>query len=138
MEKAFAGVGGGGGQSIFDEGYQVIAPSTRTGIDSHNKDDRMVALNLYQHTLRSCSVTRSAMDELNDLEMAPWGPGELDRRYARLHSAIISMNLLTRRLTINYEHDLPGLCNNCYQRCTTAIDIRHLLDWHCKRWLRIP
>ncbi|STL53230.1 Colanic acid biosynthesis protein [Escherichia coli] len=34
---------------ILDEGYQVIALSTCTGIDSYNKDDRMVALNLRQH-----------------------------------------------------------------------------------------
>ncbi len=44
-EKAFAGVV----NRILDEGYQVIALSTCTGIDSYNKDDRMVALNLRQH-----------------------------------------------------------------------------------------
>lgn len=37
-EKAFAGVV----NRILDEGYQVIALSTCTGIDSYNKDDRMV------------------------------------------------------------------------------------------------
>lgn len=41
-EKAFAGVV----NRILDEGYQVIALSTCTGIDSYNKDDRMVALKL--------------------------------------------------------------------------------------------
>lgn len=31
---------------VLDSGYQVLALSTCTGIDSYNKDDRMVALNL--------------------------------------------------------------------------------------------
>ncbi|MDF3008926.1 MAG: colanic acid biosynthesis pyruvyl transferase WcaK, partial [Enterobacter kobei] len=44
-EKAFAEVV----NRILDAGWQVLALSTCTGIDSYNKDDRMVALNLRQH-----------------------------------------------------------------------------------------
>ncbi len=75
---------------ILDEGYQVIALSTCTGIDSYNKDDRMVALNLRQQ-YRDPAVT-TVMDELNDLEMGKiLGACELTVG-TRLHSAIISMN----------------------------------------------
>ncbi|MCW7199209.1 colanic acid biosynthesis pyruvyl transferase WcaK [Escherichia coli] len=63
-EKAFAGVV----NRILDEGYQVIALSTCTGIDSYNKDDRMVALNLRQH-ISDPARYHVVMDELNDLEM---------------------------------------------------------------------
>ena len=54
-EKAFAGVV----NRILDEGYQVIALSTCTGIDSYNKDDRMVALNLRQHISDPAPLPRS-------------------------------------------------------------------------------
>ena len=37
---------GGVVNRVLDSGYQVLALSTCTGIDSYNKDDRMVALNL--------------------------------------------------------------------------------------------
>ncbi|MDM9165736.1 colanic acid biosynthesis pyruvyl transferase WcaK, partial [Klebsiella pneumoniae] len=63
-EKAFAGVV----NRILEEGYQVIALSTCTGIDSYNKDDRMVALNLRQH-VSDPDRYHVVMDELNDLEM---------------------------------------------------------------------
>ncbi len=53
---------------ILDEGYQVIALSTCTGIDSYNKDDRMVALNLRQY-VNDPARYHVVMDELNDLEM---------------------------------------------------------------------
>jgi colanic acid/amylovoran biosynthesis protein len=41
---------------VLDAGWQVMALSTCTGIDSYNKDDRMVALNL-----RSILATRPAI-----------------------------------------------------------------------------
>jgi colanic acid/amylovoran biosynthesis protein len=63
-EKAFADVV----NRILDAGWQVIALSTCTGIDSYNKDDRMVALNLRQH-ISDPSRYHVVMDELNDLEM---------------------------------------------------------------------
>ncbi|MCT7428606.1 colanic acid biosynthesis pyruvyl transferase WcaK [Escherichia coli] len=64
-EKAFAGVV----NRILDEGYQVITLSTCTGIDSYNKDDRMVALNLRQH-ISDPARYHVVMDELNDLKWA--------------------------------------------------------------------
>ncbi len=88
-EKAFAGVV----NRILDEGYQVIALSTCTGIDSYNKDDRMVALNL-RRRLGDPARYHVVMDELNDLEMGKIHAVELTVG-TRLHSAIISMNFAT-------------------------------------------
>lgn len=101
---------------ILDEGYQVIALSTCTGIDSYNKDDRMVALNLRQH-ISDPARYHVVMDELNDLEMGKiLGACELTVG-TRLHSAIISMNFATRRLPSTMNINPPGLCNNWgYQR----------------------
>lgn len=121
-EKAFAGVV----NRILDEGYQVIALSTCTGIDSYNKDDRMVALNLRQHI---CDPARYhvVMDELNDLEMGKiLGASELTVG-TRLHSAIISMNFATPAIAINYEHKSAGIMQQLGLP-EMAIDIRHLLD----------
>ena len=98
-EKAFAGVV----NRILDEGYQVIALSTCTGIDSYNKDDRMVALNLRQHI------------------------SDPARYHVVMHSAIISMNFATPAIAINYEHKSAGIMQQLGLP-EMAIDIRHLLD----------
>ncbi|EFL4497070.1 colanic acid biosynthesis pyruvyl transferase WcaK [Escherichia fergusonii] len=121
-EKAFAGVV----NRILDEGYQVIALSTCTGIDSYNKDDRMVALNLRQH-ISDPARYHVVMDELNDLEMGKiLGACELTVG-TRLHSAIISMNFSTPAIAINYEHKSAGIMQQLGLP-EMAIDIRHLLD----------
>lgn len=121
-EKAFAGVV----NRILDEGYQVIALSTCTGIDSYNKDDRMVALNLRQH-ISDPARYHVVMDELNDLEMGKiLGACELTVG-TRLHSAIISMNFATPAIAINYEHKSAGIMQQLGLP-EMAIDIRHLLD----------
>lgn len=121
-EKAFAGVV----NRILDEGYQVIALSTCTGIDSYNKDDRMVALNLRQH-ISDPARYHVVMDELNDLEMGKiLGACELTVG-TRLHSAIISMNFATPAIAINYEHKSAGVMQQLGLP-EMAIDIRHLLD----------
>lgn len=121
-EKAFAGVV----NRILDEGYQVIALSTCTGIDSYNKDDRMVALNLHQH-ISDPARYHVVMDELNDLEMGKiLGACELTVG-TRLHSAIISMNFATPAIAINYEHKSAGIMQQLGLP-EMAIDIRHLLD----------
>lgn len=121
-EKAFAGVV----NRILDAGYQVLALSTCTGIDSYNKDDRMVALNLRQH-VSDPSRYHVVMDELNDLEMGKIFAACDLTVGTRLHSAIISMNFGTPAIAINYEHKSAGIMQQLGLP-EMAIDIRHLLD----------
>lgn len=121
-EKAFAGVV----NRIIEEGYQVIALSTCTGIDSYNKDDRMVALSLRQH-ISDLSRYHVVMDELNDLEMGKILGACALTVGTRLHSAIISMNFATPAIAINYEHKSAGIMQQLGMP-EMAIDIRHLLD----------
>ena len=121
-EQAFAGVV----NRILDEGYQVMALSTCTGIDSYNKDDRMVALNLRQY-VNDPARYHVVMDELNDLEMGKI-LGACDLTVGtRLHSAIISMNFMTPAIAINYEHKSAGIMQQL-GLAEMAVDIRHLLD----------
>jgi Uncharacterized conserved protein len=121
-EEAFASVV----NRVIDAGYQVIALSTCTGIDSYNKDDRMVALNLQKH-IQNPSQFHVVMDELNDLEMGKI-LGACDLTVGtRLHSAIISMNFGTPAIAINYEHKSAGIMQQLGMP-EMAMDIRHLLD----------
>ena len=121
-EKAFADVV----NRILDAGWQVIALSTCTGIDSYNKDDRMVALNLRQH-IGDPSRYHVVMDELNDLEMGKILAACDLTVGTRLHSAIISMNFGTPAIAINYEHKSAGIMQQLGMP-EMAVDIRHLLD----------
>ncbi|MDF7760027.1 colanic acid biosynthesis pyruvyl transferase WcaK [Kosakonia cowanii] len=121
-EKAFADVV----NRVIDAGYQVIALSTCTGIDSYNKDDRMVALNLRQH-IQDPSRYHVVMDELNDLEMGKILAACDLTIGTRLHSAIISMNFGTPAIAINYEHKSAGIMQQLGMP-EMAVDIRHLLD----------
>jgi colanic acid/amylovoran biosynthesis protein len=121
-EQAFAGVV----NRIIDQGYQVLALSTCTGIDSYNKDDRMVALKLTQLVDRPDRF-HVVMDELNDLEMGKI-LGACDLTVGtRLHSAIISMNFNTPAIALNYEHKSAGIMQQLGMP-EMAVDIRHLLD----------
>ncbi|KAA1050734.1 colanic acid biosynthesis pyruvyl transferase WcaK [Pseudocitrobacter sp. 73] len=121
-EKAFAGVV----NRIIASGWQVMALSTCTGIDSYNKDDRMVALNLRKH-IQDPSRYHVVMDELNDLEMGKL-LGACDLTVGtRLHSAIISMNFGTPAIAINYEHKSAGIMQQLGVP-EMAVDIRHLLN----------
>jgi len=104
----------------------VLALSTCTGIDSYNKDDRMVALNLRQH-VSDPSRYHVVMDELNDLEMGKIFAACDLTVGTRLHSAIISMNFGTPAIAINYEHKSAGIMQQLGMP-EMAIDIRHLLD----------
>ena len=121
-EKAFAEVV----NRILDAGWQVIALSTCTGIDSYNKDDRMVALNLGQY-ISDPSRYHVVMDELNDLEMGKILAACDLTVGTRLHSAIISMNFGTPAIAINYEHKSAGIMQQLGMP-EMAVDIRHLLD----------
>lgn len=121
-EKAFAGVV----NRIIASGWQVMALSTCTGIDSYNKDDRMVALNMRDH-IQDPSRYHVVMDELNDLEMGKL-LGACDLTVGtRLHSAIISMNFGTPAIAINYEHKSAGIMQQLGMP-EMAVDIRHLLN----------
>ena len=121
-EKAFAAVV----NRVIEEGYQVLALSTCTGIDSYNKDDRMVALNLRQY-VNDPEQYHVVMDELNDLEMGKiLGECELTVG-TRLHSAIISMNFGTPAIAINYEHKSAGIMQQLGLP-EMAIEIRQLLN----------
>ena len=121
-EQAFADVV----NRILDSGWQVVALSTCTGIDSYNKDDRMIALNL-QSLVNDPSRYHVVMDELNDLEMGKiFGACDLTVG-TRLHSAIISMNFGTPAIAINYEHKSAGIMQQLGIP-DMAVDIRHLLD----------
>ncbi|EKR5146445.1 colanic acid biosynthesis pyruvyl transferase WcaK [Escherichia coli] len=121
-EKAFAGVV----NRIIASGWQVMALSTCTGIDSYNKDDRIVALNLRKH-IQDPSCYHVVMDELNDLEMGKL-LGACDLTVGtRLHSAIISMNFGTPAIAINYEHKSAGIMQQLGMP-EMAVDIRHLLN----------
>ncbi|WP_435952982.1 colanic acid biosynthesis pyruvyl transferase WcaK [Dryocola sp. BD626] len=121
-EQAFAAVV----NRVIEQGYQVLALSTCTGIDSYNKDDRMVALNLRQY-VNNPDQYHVVMDELNDLEMGKiLGECELTVG-TRLHSAIISMNFATPAIAINYEHKSAGIMQQLGMP-EMAIDIRQLLD----------
>ncbi|RKQ40746.1 colanic acid biosynthesis pyruvyl transferase WcaK [Enterobacter sp. R1(2018)] len=121
-EQAFAAVV----NRVIEQGYQVLALSTCTGIDSYNKDDRMVALNLRQY-VNHPDQYHVVMDELNDLEMGKiLGECELTVG-TRLHSAIISMNFGTPAIAINYEHKSAGIMQQLGMP-EMAIDIRQLLD----------
>lgn len=121
-EQAFASVV----NRVIDQGYQVLALSTCTGIDSYNKDDRMVALNLRQY-VNDPEQYHVVMDELNDLEMGKiLGECELTVG-TRLHSAIISMNFGTPAIAINYEHKSAGIMKQLGMP-EMAIEIRQLLN----------
>ncbi|SUW63078.1 colanic acid biosynthesis protein [Buttiauxella agrestis] len=121
-EQAFAAVV----NRVIEEGYQVLALSTCTGIDSYNKDDRMVALNLRQY-VNDPEQYHVVMDELNDLEMGKiLGECELTVG-TRLHSAIISMNFGTPAIAINYEHKSAGIMQQLGVP-EMAIEIRQLLN----------
>lgn len=121
-EQAFAAVV----NRVIEEGYQVLALSTCTGIDSYNKDDRMVALNLRQY-MNDPEQYHVVMDELNDLEMGKiLGECELTVG-TRLHSAIVSMNFGTPAIAINYEHKSAGIMQQLGLP-EMAIEIRQLLN----------
>ncbi|MDG1644314.1 colanic acid biosynthesis pyruvyl transferase WcaK [Klebsiella huaxiensis] len=92
---------------LISKGYQVIAFSTCTGIESYHNDDRMVALSIQK--LVNNESFHVVMDEINDLQL-----GALLNKCSftigtRLHSAIISINFGTPAIAINYEHKSLGV-----------------------------
>lgn len=112
--------------AMIAEGYQVVAFSTCTGIDSYNKDDRMVALTLRDHVQQKDDY-HVIMDEFNDLELGIMLAGCHLTIGTRLHSAIISMNFGTPAVAINYEHKSLGVMNQLGLP-EMATDVKSLMD----------
>uniref|UniRef100_UPI0030D9B6F5 polysaccharide pyruvyl transferase family protein n=1 Tax=uncultured Alteromonas sp. TaxID=179113 RepID=UPI0030D9B6F5 len=95
---------------LINNGYNVLACSTCTGIDGYQKDDRMVALRV-QKNINQPENFKVVMDELNDVELGTLlSQCELTIG-TRLHSAIISMNFGTPAFALNYEHKSEGIMN---------------------------
>lgn len=95
---------------LIEDGYQVLACSTCTGIEGYQKDDRMVAYKLSKH-IRDVSKYKIVMDELNDVELGTLLSHCELTIGTRLHSAIISMNFGTPAFALNYEHKSEGIMN---------------------------
>lgn len=91
-------------------GYQVVAFSTCTGIESYNNDDRIIGLSI-KDLVKDKENFHVVMDELNDLQLGHLFQQCLLTIGTRLHSAIISMNFGTPAIAFNYEHKSRGVMN---------------------------
>ncbi|CAO96376.1 colanic acid biosynthesis pyruvyl transferase WcaK [Erwinia tasmaniensis] len=112
--------------AMIDRGYQVVALSTCTGIDSYHRDDRMVAITLLDY-IKDKDKYHVIMDEFNDLELGIL-LGECHLTIGtRLHSAIISMNFGTPAVAINYEHKSLGVMKQLGLP-EMASDVQSLMD----------
>lgn len=96
--------------SLIDEGFNVLACSTCTGIEGYQKDDRMVAFRVSKH-VKDANKFKVVMDELNDVELGNLLSKCVLTVGTRLHSAIISMNFGTPAFALNYEHKSEGIMN---------------------------
>ncbi|MFQ1139052.1 colanic acid biosynthesis pyruvyl transferase WcaK [Klebsiella pneumoniae] len=94
----------------IDLGYQIIAFSTCTGIESYNNDDRIVGLSI-KKLVQNKENYHVVMDELNDLQLGTLFQQCMLTIGTRLHSAIISMNFGTPAIAFNYEHKSRGVMN---------------------------
>nr|WP_024965028.1 colanic acid biosynthesis pyruvyl transferase WcaK [Pantoea sp. IMH] len=112
--------------AMIARGYQVVAMSTCTGIDSYHKDDRMVAMTLRDQVVEKENY-HVIMDEFNDLELGILLAGCHLTIGTRLHSAIISMNFGTPAVAINYEHKSLGVMNQLGLP-DMATDVKSLMD----------
>lgn len=96
--------------SLIEEGYQILACSTCTGIEGYQKDDRMVAFKVGK-LIKNPEMFKIVMDELNDVELGTLIGKCTLTIGTRLHSAIISMNFGTPAFALNYEHKSEGIMN---------------------------
>jgi colanic acid/amylovoran biosynthesis protein len=103
-ERAFARLA----DALIDDGYEIVAASTCTGIDSYHRDDRMTALRVRARVKRPDRFS-VIMDELNDVELGQIFAGCDLLVGTRLHSAIIALNFGTPAIAINYEHKSEGI-----------------------------
>lgn len=93
---------------LISIGYNIVAASTCTGLDSYHRDDRMTALRV-GNLVKSKAYFFTIMDELTDVQL-----GSLLRECeltigTRLHSAILSMRFDTPAFAIYYEHKSLGI-----------------------------
>lgn len=121
-EMAFARVV----DAMIERGYQVVALSTCTGIDSYGNDDRMIAITLRDH-VKQKDKYHVVMDEFNDLELGMLLAQCHLTIGTRLHSAIISMTFGTPAVAINYEHKSLGVMNQLGLP-EMATDVKSLMD----------
>ncbi|EXU75227.1 MULTISPECIES: colanic acid biosynthesis pyruvyl transferase WcaK [Erwinia] len=121
-EMAFARVV----DAMIERGYQVVALSTCTGIDSYGNDDRMIAITLRDH-VKQKDKYHVVMDEFNDLELGMLLAQCHLTIGTRLHSAIISMTFGTPAVAINYEHKSLGVMNQLGLP-DMATDVKSLMD----------
>ncbi|TKI05778.1 colanic acid biosynthesis pyruvyl transferase WcaK [Martelella alba] len=112
-------------KKIIKLGYQVIAVSTCTGIESYNKDDRMVGLRIGDNINDENYYV--VMDEVNDIQLGQILQFCKLTIGTRLHSAIISMNFGTPAIAINYEHKSLGILKNIGLE-ELSIDIKELIE----------
>ncbi|WP_166424094.1 colanic acid biosynthesis pyruvyl transferase WcaK [Paraglaciecola sp. 20A4] len=103
-ETAFAELA----KKLIADGFDILALSTCTGIDSYTKDDRMVAFRV-QKLVADDSHFNVVMDEVNDVELGVLLSGCKLTIGTRLHSAIISKNFGTAAIALNYEHKSLGI-----------------------------
>jgi len=96
--------------NLIKDGYQVALCSTCTGIDSYQRDDRMIALKV-KALVNKKEFCHVVMDELNDIELGSFFNQCKLTIGTRLHSAIISMNFNTPAIALNYEHKSKGIMN---------------------------
>ncbi|AHY06535.1 colanic acid biosynthesis pyruvyl transferase WcaK [Serratia plymuthica] len=94
--------------NLISQGFNVLAVSTCTGIDSYHKDDRMIAIQV-GNRLTNKDNYHVVMDEFNDVELGSILSQCQLTIGTRLHSAIISMNFGTPAVAINYEHKSAGI-----------------------------
>lgn len=94
--------------NLINQGYDIIAASTCTGLDSYHRDDRMVALKIKALVSNSANF-HVIMDELTDLELGCVLENCKLTIGTRLHSAILSMRFGTPAYAIFYEHKSKGI-----------------------------
>jgi colanic acid/amylovoran biosynthesis protein len=94
--------------ALIAEGFQILAVSTCTGIDSYANDDRMCALRVQKQIERK-EYFSVLMDEVNDVELGQLLQGCEFVIGTRLHSAIIAMNFGVVAMALNYEHKSQGI-----------------------------
>lgn len=111
----------------INEGFQVVAFSTCTGIESYNNDDRMIAYSVSRRLKASASDFHIVMDEINDLQLGYLLKECMLTIGTRLHSAIISINFGTPAVAINYEHKSLGVMRGLGMNQLSA-DLQELLN----------
>lgn len=94
--------------SLLERGYDIVACSTCTGIESYHRDDRIPALRIKSRVTQPDRF-HVLMNEFNDFELGQIFSGCRLTIGTRLHSAIISMNFGTPAIALNYEHKSEGI-----------------------------